>query len=344
METPPPTTVDQRDLRRHLVSAWGLAADGHLRYVPKGAGSYHWIAAALGRPAYFITVDDLDTKPWIGRERDETFEGLSSAYQTASVLHDEAGLDVVVPALRCPDGSLTLRLSRQYSSAVFPFVEGDAGTWGDSLTESERNLVLQEVASLHQATARVRVPIAPRPLDLPERPLLSGALAALDRPWEGGPFSEAARRALAGHVVDVTRWLEALDLLARRLEETGTDLVITHGEPHPGNLMHAVEGLRLIDWDTVALARPERDLWMLDDGSTPGFGAYEELTRRTVSTTAIDFYRLAWTLSDIASFASMFRSPHEETTWTQQKWDGFRRLLEGAPSAPYANPTQLGTS
>ena len=76
METPPPATVDQRDLLRHLVSAWGLAADEHLRYVPKGAGSYHWIAAALGKPAYFITVDDLDTKPWIGRERDETFEGL----------------------------------------------------------------------------------------------------------------------------------------------------------------------------------------------------------------------------------------------------------------------------
>ena len=107
--------------------------------------------------------------------------------------------------------------------------------------------------------------------------------------------------------------------------------------------MHTVEGLRLIDWDTVALARPARDLWMLDDGSTRGFGSYEELTRRTVSTAAVDFYRLAWTLSDIASFASMFRSPHEETTWTQQKWDGFQRLLESAPSAPYGNPTQLGT-
>ena len=156
----------------------------------------------------------------------------------------------------------------------------------------------------------------------------------------GGPFSEPARGALADHVRDVTHWLEVLDLLARRLEGTRGDEVITHGEPHPANLMHTVEGLRLIDWDTVALARPERDLWMLDRGIPGELGLYEDLTRRRISTTAIDFYRLAWTLSDIASFASMFWSPHEETTWTHQKWNEYERLLDGAPSAPYGHPNE----
>ena len=88
----------------------------------------------------------------------------------------------------------------------------------------------------------------------------------------------------------------------------------------------------------MALAQPERDLWMLDDGSTHCLALYEDLTRRTISTTAIAFYRLVVDALDIASFAAMFRSSHQETEWTHQKWSDFQRLLEGAPSAPYGVP------
>jgi hypothetical protein len=31
----------------------------------------------------------------------------------------------------------------------------------------------------------------------------------------------------------------------------------------------------------------------------------------------------------------MFRSPHQQTRWLDQKWNGFLRLLGGTPSAPY---------
>lgn len=336
MDTPPPATFDERDLLRALWRGWSLQAD-ELRYVPKGAGSYHWLADVLGSPTHFITVDDLETKPWIGRERDGTFEGLGLAYEAAWALHHEVGLAWVVPPLRRADGSVVLRLSDRYSMAVFPFMEGCAGTWGDPLTGPARDALLQELARLHQATRRLRVPLARRQLDLPERPLLTAALAALHRPWGGGPFSEPARRALSAHAEDVGHRLEVLDDLARTLEETGGAEVVTHGEPHPGNLVRTVDGLRLIDWDTVALARPERDLWMLDDGSTGVLGLYEDLTRRAISPTAIAFYRLAWALSDIASFASMFGSPHEETEWTHEKWSGFVGLLEGAPPTPYGS-------
>jgi hypothetical protein len=60
-----------------------------------------------------------------------------------------------------------------------------------------------------------------------------------------------------------------------------------------------------------------------------------EVTGRSVNGTAVSFFRLAWALSDIASFAAMFRSPHQQTRWTGQKWSGFLRLLGGTPPAPY---------
>jgi hypothetical protein len=75
---------------------------------------------------------------------------------------------------------------------------------------------------------------------------------------------------------------------------------------------------------------------MLDDGSWDGFDLYSQLTGRAVNRTAISFYRLAWTLSDIASFAGLFRSDHSGTDWVEQKWRGFLQLLAGAPSAPYS--------
>ena len=128
LDTPPPATIDDSDLLRSLSVAWALEAD-EIDYVPKGVGSYHWIAKAEGS-SYFITVDDLDTKPWIGRRRDVAFEGLATAYHAAWVVHHEAHFAFVVGPLRRTDGSTILRLSDQYSMAVFPFIEGHAGNLG----------------------------------------------------------------------------------------------------------------------------------------------------------------------------------------------------------------------
>ncbi|MFZ0173512.1 MAG: phosphotransferase [Acidimicrobiales bacterium] len=342
LDTPSPVALDDTDLAEALAANWKSAVD-EIRYLPKGAGSYHWIADISARPQLFITVDDLDTKPWIGETRDSTFEGLRDAYEAARVLHDEGGFAFVVAPLRCTNGSTVLRLADQYSMAVFPFVEGRAGAWGDPLADTDRDALLGELATLHKPTAVTDVRIAHRRLHLPERPDLAAALDELDRPWMGGSLSEPARHVLAAHAEKVTSWLEQLDLLGRQLGEAEETAVLTHGEPHPGNLIHTADGLRLIDWDTVALARRERDLWMLHDGSPQCLMAYERLTGTTINETAISFYRLAWTLSDIASFANMFRSPHQETQWTRTKWKGFQQLLGGAPSAPYAPTSSPAT-
>jgi spectinomycin phosphotransferase len=283
-----------------------------------------------------VTVDDLDTKPWISDQRQVTFEGLRAAYGTARVLENHAGLSWIVGPLQTRDGSVIVRLSDQYSVTVFPFVEGAAGHWGDQVPHDCRTALFRQLAALHQATGDVDAPIARRPLDLPERPVLTAALHALDRPWREGPLAEPARHALADHAGTVTGWLAELDGLARSLRAAQEEqLVVTHGEPHPGNLIMTGQGLRLIDWDTVALALPERDLWMLDDGSIDPFRPYVDVTGRSVNDTAVSFFRLAWTLSDVASFAAMFRSPHQQTRWIGQKWSAFLGLLGGTPPTPY---------
>src|SRR5205807_3980544 len=139
------------DVADAMDVGWALGA-AEIRCHPKGAGSYHWVVEIDGRPQYFITVDDLDTKPWIGVDRDSSFEGLEGAYEAAWVLHHDAGLAFVVGPVRSQDGSVILRLSDQYSMAVFPFVEGDPGSWGDPLSEGARAGLLRELARVHEAT------------------------------------------------------------------------------------------------------------------------------------------------------------------------------------------------
>jgi aminoglycoside phosphotransferase (APT) family kinase protein len=43
--------------------------------------------------------------------------------------------------------------------------------------------------------------------------------------------------------------------------ERGERGALTHGEPHPGNVIGTDDGWLLVDWDTAAIAQPERDLW-----------------------------------------------------------------------------------
>jgi hypothetical protein len=74
----------------------------------------------------------------------------------------------------------------------------------------------------------------------------------LGQPWHGGPYSEPARQLLARHAPLLGRALARFDELVR--EAAGSEpVVITHGEPHPGNILRAAGGMYLIDWDTVGL-------------------------------------------------------------------------------------------
>jgi aminoglycoside phosphotransferase (APT) family kinase protein len=106
--------------------------------------------------------------------------------------------------------------------------------------------------------------------------------------------------------------LGLFDRLRRHVETRTTDRVITHGEPHAANVMWTDDGPLLIDWDTNALAPPERDLWMVlsDSGEA---AAYAVATGHQPDPVAIDFYRLTWDLANVAAYVDVFRSAHADT-------------------------------
>jgi spectinomycin phosphotransferase len=330
----PPVGLDDTELIGPLRHSWGLDVDG-LRYVPKGFGSYHWLASTRQGDRYFLTVDDLDSKAWLGTDRESAFAGLDAAFDIAVELHERAGLDFVVAPIRTREGRTVHRITSRYSLAAFPYIDGRSGRWGDRLGVADGKRLARLLADLHLSTPLLASRTCPRAEALPGRADLEAALSEPERPWAGGPFSEPARGALAAAAETVSEWLAMFDGLASEVAESGGEQVITHGEPHPGNFMRAHGRLVLIDWDTVGLAAPERDLWMLYDGTAEAVSWYTDATGGAVREAGISLYRLAWTLKDLAAYTVVLRAKHGRTEDTEKVWRSFAeclRRLEGRGS------------
>jgi len=132
--------------------------------------------------------------------------------------------------------------------------------------------------------------------------------------------------------------------------------VITHGEPHPGNIIRvaanadadggaAADGgvggagpasgaIMLIDWDTVGLAPPERDLWMVATETSAELRRYTELTGRPVDMAAIELYRLRWALDDLSCFVRDLRAPHRRTPGTEHAWVSLQITIDDIVAHP----------
>src|SRR5262249_18785548 len=151
--------------------------------------------------------------------------------------------------------------------SVFPFIEGATYAFEQRLSPAERASLVDLLARLHRATPAV-MSAARRPsLQVAGRAALEEALRNTGRAWSGGPFAEPARVFIDRHRVDLRQALDTFDELAGQIGTADRQLVISHGEPHPANLINANGKLRLVDWDTVGLAPLERDLWMLGPDS-----------------------------------------------------------------------------
>ena len=112
-----PAGVAERDVARALADGWGLATPAlRLRYAPVGGGSYHWVVTAGPAGRWFVTVDDLDDKNWLGRTRPAVFSGLRAAMDAALWLRREEGLGFVAAPVPALDGQ-AVRPPRRTSSS-----------------------------------------------------------------------------------------------------------------------------------------------------------------------------------------------------------------------------------
>jgi spectinomycin phosphotransferase len=212
---------------------------------------------------------------------------------------------------------------------VFPFLHGVAGRFGEELPVRERNHVVDMLAALHRATPGAGA--TPRhQVNLPLHGDLEMALDQLGQAWDGGPFAEPARALLVARAGQIQRLLARFDGLAERV--SSLEPVITHGEPHPANLLRTAPETLLIDWDTVGLAPPERDLWwVIGDSCGEEARRYTRATGRPVDPAALELYRLRWPLDDLSIFTRRLRSAHSRTADAKHALRALEITLASAP-------------
>ena len=320
-----PEEFETSDLVGSLADSWGFSVET-IDYAAVGFGSYHWVATDAAGMRRFVTIDDLDRKPWLGGNRESVFDGLIRAFGSAVALHD-AGLDFVLSPIATIDGDAVRRIGPRHSIALFPFVDGRAGRHFEYETPEERTAVIAMFARLHQATSAVDSIARTIDLDLPGRDQLVSGLQAVSQRWSGGPFSEPARQALAGRASEVAELLALLDRLAPEVARRSSDWVVTHGEPHPLNVIWTDASQWLVDWDTVAVAPAERDLWMLVGDTGDDATAYAGETGHQPDQLALDFFRLMWDLKDLAEYIHVLRSPHGENDDTLMAYKGLTKCV-----------------
>jgi len=328
-----PADLGDDDVRRALHAGWGLDVS-LVEHAPVGFGSHHWSAVADGT-GWFVTVDDLVARRLT---RDEpasaALERLHAALATARALHDE-GMPFVVAPVPTRAGGVLHPIGERWAVSLFPLVEGGTHTWGPYRTDAERAAVVALLARLHEAPASCRALARVDDLTVPR---LEALLALVERlsgdrtPWDGGPYAEPTRRLLTARS-DTVRALAARHRALASAQRSRPDrFVLTHGEPHRANTLDTAAGVVLVDWDTVLLAPPERDLWRLVGEDAGVAGTYRELTGIRLEGEALDLYALAWDLADLASFAADLRRPHVDDDDTRTAWAGLRAVLEGGTS------------
>lgn len=308
MREAPPSTSDAAVL--DAVRRGWLPGAGGAEHLPVGFGAHHWRVDADGSPSLFATLDSLGS--W------HTARSLEAAY-TATAELAARGLDFVHPPLASHGGRFVEPLGDGLLS-VTSWLEGTSGD-GVLREEGVARTTAAMLGRLHDVLPPGALPRW-RPLvgsDLGDR-LADRTSAA----WDAGPHGETARHAIRGRLDAISRWAHDYHALTARSDPAGW--VVTHGEPHTRNQVTDRHGRTvLVDWESIRLAPPERDLRVLVED---GWGHLCD-----ADPAHLRLFDLEWRLDEIAQYADWFQAPHVGGADDEVALGGLRHELERPPSS-----------
>jgi spectinomycin phosphotransferase/16S rRNA (guanine(1405)-N(7))-methyltransferase len=314
-----PADLALETLTAALTAHWGVVA-ASADYRPLGFGAHHWEVIDPAGGCWFATVDDLEVARRSGDEtHDAVFTRLRRALDTARALRDTGAAFVLAP-MPTAGGEQVVRIAGRYALSLYPYVDGESFDFGGYAGEEHRQAVLDMVIRVHGAPESIRRMATPDDLGIRSRDALDAALDG--RPAAAtGPFAEPAARLLADHETGIREVLADYDALVASADHGRA--VLTHGEPHPGNTMRTADGWRLIDWDTVRVSLPERDLWLLGGD----LDAYTDATGVGVRPDMLELFRLRWHLTDLCMEVYRFRGAHTGDANDEKAWEILRSVV-----------------
>jgi spectinomycin phosphotransferase len=292
----PNPSIDATSLA-HLLAAEFGASDLTPRFVPAGGDSWSYRAG-----------------PWWVSVRRDRQGHFPANYEAARELRD-AGYEFVLAPVRGRSGSVVHSVSGR-PVVVTEFVEARAN-YREGLAPSHVAALVRAVEDLH--SARVSADVRAESFDLPFADELEGALArAVAGRDSAGPFADEVSDLVRRNSARIGDWREEIAVCQERCRASPGELVLTHGEPEPPNLIITPDDeLLLLDWGDLLRAPPERDALSL---RSLGIA-------RPARRDALRFYELRWILSEVAEYVSRFTSSHVGDAEDREKRRELARYL-----------------
>ena len=310
--------LDRDELTKLLRRKWHIDV-ATIRYEAVGFGTHHYFVTSKDRARWWVNVDDLT-----GRSFDELHRSLA----TATALRNR-GFRFISAALESVDGAVLQPLSEHFGLSVYAFIEGRSYE-GGPIPPADRPDLLRALGALHAAP----IPSDPPTLDtlaVRDRTDLFAAIDDASSRWDAGPFAEQTRELIAANADALRARFERYDEIARQVASTTDRWVITHGEPHAANVIRTSTELVVIDWDTIGIAPPERDLWQIGAAGDADWRAYHAAGGITeIDRTALELFRLQWDLAEVAAYTKLFRQPHIGDANTRVAWKELQEYLADA--------------
>lgn len=242
--------LSNESIRRALSELWSLQVS-RIAYAPVGYGSYHWRATNSDGAELFVTAD-----------RAGAGDVAPLAYRVVRRLAD-IGLRFVRAPVRHRGSDVTWEVDGCWIS-VWPWLHGRTGSALYDRATDDLEATARSLRVLHDHGSITPEPGLVEDWAMAGRLSLFALLARKAEEWEEGPYTPEVQSRLSWNRASVLRQFRRYDDLVESVLVSDVELVITHGEPHAGNVVHTDEGLMLIDWDTLRWAPRERDLWALD--------------------------------------------------------------------------------
>ncbi len=318
----PPKDLSGSSLVQMIERAWNLTLDS-LNYCPVGFGSHHWVARSDVGFRSFVTVDELNSESHPGDEVSALGLHLRSALAAATDLR-AFGCEFVVAPIPTKNGDVFTQSDR-YAVTLYPLLDGYNLSAEERFGDSDRDRVLGMVIELHRVPIAAIRPPAADAFVVPWLDQLDRSRSDLAESM--GPYTDVTSQLLVDNEASIKRLIARYETIVSQYRRAPGPVVVTHGEIHPGNVMVTSKGWKVVDWDTVLIAPPERDLWRLAQESGSIRAAYAEAVGIAPRDEVIDLYAARWDLAEIASFAAEFQRPHEDTEDSRKALEILRSVV-----------------
>ncbi len=249
-------SIDDEDLKSLIRLNYDIDVE-EMCFVPQGEVAYSYIMQA-DTGLYFAKLYETNNLTNKG------IHNLEVAMQTVFQLNKEEGIEKIINPIKNKEGRFRT-IFDNFSLVLMDYIEGETVNEKVSKTKAFLEKMGKLLAEIHSATDKFESEqhkLFNINLDFRDDLLVSIKEATADKPLKDDNFIKLQNliKPNLTYIVSSLKYLE--ELAGKLMHNDKQNFVLCHTDPNRNNVIINDKGqIHLIDWDGIALAPFERDIW-----------------------------------------------------------------------------------